>query len=75
MTDDAEAAWVQTLSESARNVRAFQEQCTPGYYNNEGQPGEGGLIGSSYGKGPMAFFQLLADWRAAGDFAGLELRR
>ena len=75
VTDDAEAAWVQTLSESARNVRAFQEQCTPGYYNNEGQPGEGGLIGSSYGKGPMAFFQLLADWRAAGDFAGLELRR
>ena len=75
VTDDAEAAWVQTLSESARNVRAFQEQCTPGYYNTEGQPGEGGLIGSSYGKGPMAFFQLLADWRAAGDFAGLELRR
>ena len=74
VTAEAEAAWVRKLSKSARNVRAFQEQCTPGYYNNEGMPGEGGLILSSYGKGPMAFFQLLAEWRAAGDFAGLEFR-
>lgn len=71
----AEAEWLTTLAESARDIRAFQEQCTPGYYNNEGQPSVGGFLGSSYGKGPMAFFQLLADWRDAGDFAGLELRR
>ena len=57
-----------------RDVRAFQQQCTPGYYNNEGQPAAGGFIGSSYGKGPMPFFKLLDEWREAGDFAGLELR-
>jgi cyclohexanone monooxygenase len=74
VTADAEAKWLETLSESARDVRAFQEQCTPGYYNNEGRPGEGGFLLASYGKGPMAFFQLLADWRASGDFEGLELR-
>jgi cation diffusion facilitator CzcD-associated flavoprotein CzcO len=73
-TADAEAEWLTTLSESARDIRAFQEQCTPGYYNNEGQPSVGGFLGSSYGKGPMAFFEILADWRDAGDFAGLELR-
>jgi cation diffusion facilitator CzcD-associated flavoprotein CzcO len=73
VTADAEQGWLQALAESARDVRAFQEQCTPGYYNNEGRPGEGFLV-SSYGKGPMAFFGLLADWRSAGDFAGLELR-
>jgi hypothetical protein len=33
-----------------------------------------GLIGASYGEGPMAFFRLMAEWREAGDFAGLELR-
>ncbi len=75
VTAAAEASWVRTLTESARNVRAFQEQCTPGYYNNEGKPGAGGgLIGSSYGHGPMAFFRILAEWRDAGDFAGLDLR-
>jgi cyclohexanone monooxygenase len=74
-TDEAETQWLQTLAESARDIRSFQEQCTPGYYNNEGQLGEGGFLGNSYGRGPLAFFQLMADWRAAGDFAGLELRR
>jgi len=71
---EAEADWVRTLSETVRNVRAFQEQCTPGYYNNEGKPGDNGFIGSAYGKGPMAFFALLDDWRATGEFAGLDLR-
>ena len=73
-TADAEAEWLTTLAESARDIRAFQEQCTPGYYNNEGQPGTGGFLVGSYGLGPLAFFQLLADWREAGDFAGLDTR-
>ena len=74
VTEEAEQRWLDTLAASARNVRAFQEQCTPGYYNNEGQPGTGGFILNAYGKGPMPFFALLAEWRKAGDFAGLELR-
>jgi cyclohexanone monooxygenase len=74
VTAEAEAQWLELLAESARDVRAFQEQCTPGYYNNEGRPADGGFLGSSYGKGPLAFFQLLAEWRADGTFPGLELR-
>jgi cyclohexanone monooxygenase len=73
-TTEGEDAWLTALTESARDFRAFQEQCTPGYYNNEGQPAAGGFLGTSYGNGPMAFFQLLADWREAGTFDGLELR-
>ena len=73
-TAGGEDDWLRELAESARDFRAFQEQCTPGYYNNEGQPAAGGFLGSSYGNGPMAFFQLLADWRDAGTFAGLEVR-
>ena len=73
-TEEGEAAWLVTLAESARDIRTFQEQCTPGYYNNEGQPAAGGFIGASYGNGPMPYFRLLADWRDAGSFTGLELR-
>jgi cyclohexanone monooxygenase len=73
-TTEGEDAWLTALTESARDFRAFQEQCTPGYYNNEGQPAAGGFLGTSYGNGPIAFFQLLADWREAGSFDGLELR-
>jgi cation diffusion facilitator CzcD-associated flavoprotein CzcO len=74
-TEEGEAEWLQTLAESARDFRAFQEQCTPGYYNNEGQPAAGGFLGTSYGLGPMAFFKLLETWRNDGTFAGLELTR
>jgi cyclohexanone monooxygenase len=73
-TSEAEDEWLQTLAENARDVRSFQEQCTPGYYNNEGRPGEGGFIVNSYGKGPMPFFQLLAEWRDAGTYPGLDVR-
>jgi cyclohexanone monooxygenase len=73
-TAEAEDEWLRTLAENARNVRSFQEQCTPGYYNNEGRPAEGGFIVSSYGRGPMPFFKLLAEWRQAGTYPGLELR-
>jgi cation diffusion facilitator CzcD-associated flavoprotein CzcO len=73
-TEEAENQWLATLAECARDMQRFLESCTPGYYNNEGHPDRGGWIGSSYGKGPMAFFKLMADWREAGDFAGLELR-
>ena len=74
VTAEAEAGWLRILAENARDIRAFQEQCTPGYYNNEGQPSDASFSGASYGKGPMPFFSLLAEWRRAGDFAGLELR-
>jgi cation diffusion facilitator CzcD-associated flavoprotein CzcO len=73
-TSEAEENWLVQLVQSARDIRTFQEQCTPGYYNNEGQPGASGFLSSSFGTGPMPFFQLLADWRDAGTFAGLELR-
>ncbi|HEY6474354.1 MAG TPA: NAD(P)/FAD-dependent oxidoreductase [Acidimicrobiales bacterium] len=74
-TEEGEAEWLLTLAESARDFRAFQEQCTPGYYNNEGQPAAGGFLGTSYGLGPMAFFKLLENWRNDGTYDGLELTR
>jgi cyclohexanone monooxygenase len=73
-TAAAEGDWLATLADAARDVRSFQEQCTPGYYNNEGHPGGDGFLVSSYGKGPLPFFALLAAWRQSGQFEGLELR-
>jgi cyclohexanone monooxygenase len=73
-SEEAEAAWVRTIHDSARTDQQFQLDCTPGYYNNEGKPGEGdGWFGGSYGGGAEAYFQLLRDWREAGDLQGLEL--
>lgn len=72
-THEAEDAWVRTIIDTAQNRRAFLEDCTPGYYNNEGQLSDRAASQGSYGYGPTAFFELLAAWRDAGDLEGLAL--
>ena len=69
-----EDGWVETIKSMAVFNQRFLEECTPGYYNNEGKPGQGNsLLGSQYGGGPEAFFQILRDWREAGTLEGVEL--
>ena len=73
-SEEAEADWVRTIHGSAKSRGAFQQACTPGYYNNEGKPGEGpGWFGGNYSGGAPAFFNILREWRAKGDLQGLEL--
>jgi cyclohexanone monooxygenase len=74
VSEEAEAEWVATIIGLARNAQSFQESCTPGYYNNEGRPGELSGQNGFYGGGPIAFVKVLEDWRAAGGLEGLELR-
>ncbi|MEY4249337.1 MAG: hypothetical protein RJA87_970 [Pseudomonadota bacterium] len=70
---DAEAAWVQTIIDSAISRQEFAEECTPGYYNNEGKPSALAARNGAYGKGPIAFVKLIEAWRAEGGLEGLEL--
>ena len=73
-SQEAEDGWVETIKGMAVFNQRFLEECTPGYYNNEGKPGQGNsLIGSQYGGGPEAFFRILRDWREAGTLDGVEL--
>ena len=72
-SEEAEAAWVDTIVVLSQVNLDFFESCTPGYYNNEGKPGERSARNGFYGAGPVAFFKVLADWRSQGDLAGLEL--
>jgi cyclohexanone monooxygenase len=75
VSEEAEAAWVQTiLDKGVRGGIIGDESCTPGYYNNEGKPNPDFAQAVSYGEGPIAFFSLLAEWRDAGNFVGLEMR-
>jgi cyclohexanone monooxygenase len=73
VTQEAEDAWVQTILDLAQFNLQFLESCTPGYYNNEGKPSERGVRNGFYGAGPVAFVQLLEQWRASGELDGLEL--
>jgi len=70
----AEAEWVSTIHRLKATNQQFLAECTPGYYNNEGKPGQGNsLLDAQYGGGPEEFFRILKEWRASGDLRGLEI--
>ena len=75
VTEEAEQAWIDRL---LANYRGFggNPECTPGYYNNEGQPaGQRGLLNSAgFPEGPVAYFDHIQRWRSDGRFAGLDFR-
>jgi cation diffusion facilitator CzcD-associated flavoprotein CzcO len=69
---DAEDAWVELLLSGPRSMIGGPD-CTPGYYNNEGQD-PGAFLGRGYPYGPSAYFAYIDKWRASGTFDGLEFR-
>ncbi|HWF78507.1 MAG TPA: NAD(P)/FAD-dependent oxidoreductase [Caulobacteraceae bacterium] len=73
-TAEAEEAYVQEVRSLARMGQRFYSECTPGYYNSEGQAGNRqGFFSDMYGAGPLRFFELLAEWRASGELPGVTL--
>jgi cation diffusion facilitator CzcD-associated flavoprotein CzcO len=72
VTQEAEDAWIELL-ESNPNPLLGNPECTPGYYNNEGQPmGRKERLGvAGYPAGPVAFFDFIEQWRTSGAFEGL----
>jgi len=71
-SEEAEEAWRQHMLEVAVPNKEFLIECTPGYYNNEGNPIRS-HIGEVYGRGYMAFNAVLEAWRDKGDLEGLVL--
>ena len=73
VTAEAEAEWVKKVIDASVMSLGFLESCTPGYYNNEGQP-NGLLIrrNGAYAPGIMAFSSVVDGWRAEGNLAGIE---
>ncbi|MDH3681327.1 MAG: NAD(P)/FAD-dependent oxidoreductase [Acidimicrobiia bacterium] len=75
VTAEAEQDWIDEMKDKAKLGQRFYAECTPGYYNNEGKPGENpvGFFAGAYGAGPIRFFRLLDEWRENGRLAGLVL--
>jgi cation diffusion facilitator CzcD-associated flavoprotein CzcO len=69
---EAEDAWVRLLLSGPGSFIGGPD-CTPGYYNNEGQDA-GPFLGRGYPYGPGAYFAYIDNWRTSGTFDGLEFR-
>ena len=74
VTEAAQTAWVDLLLTGPGRMIGMGD-CTPGYYNNEGQPvGPEAKYAVGYPGGASAYFKYLDGWRKAGTFDGLEFR-
>ncbi|MEK9893024.1 MAG: NAD(P)/FAD-dependent oxidoreductase, partial [Pseudomonadales bacterium] len=72
VSQEAEQAWIDLLLTGPGRMIGSQE-CTPGYYNNEGQePGPAARFSVGYPQGASAYFKYLKDWRESGEFEGLK---
>jgi cyclohexanone monooxygenase len=71
VSPEAEQAWVQQCLSKARQMGDFLESCTPGYYNNEGKPGERSAQDGFYGGGSPEFIRILEEWRKRETLPGL----
>ncbi|WP_341197865.1 NAD(P)/FAD-dependent oxidoreductase [Hyphomonas chukchiensis] len=74
VTAEAEEAWVDEIVRKSALREKFLEECTPGYYNNEGKQGAIARQNTSYGAGPNAYFAVLEGWRKGGEMEGLALQ-
>jgi cation diffusion facilitator CzcD-associated flavoprotein CzcO len=70
---EAEDSWVETTVRTAKDDRAFLEQCTPGVNNKEGAVHSRPAQNANYGPGALELFSLLAEWRKANTLQGLDL--
>ncbi len=74
VTEVAENAWCELLSTAIGRMTSSPD-CTPGYYNNEGQdPGPAARSFVGYPAGATAYFKYLNEWRNSGTFEGLAFR-
>ncbi|OAL36465.1 hypothetical protein AYO20_04361 [Fonsecaea nubica] len=74
-TAAAEAKWVDTIVETTKMRFNLLRDCTPGYYNNEGDFSLRAQRNAPYGGGVLAFIDILNKWRRNNQFEGLEVTR
>jgi cyclohexanone monooxygenase len=76
VTATAEEEWVDTIVGFTGGPLGGLggPDCTPGYYNNEGQPNPNAQQSAPYGGGSIRFFELLKEWREDGSFEGLTFK-
>ncbi|MET7777066.1 NAD(P)/FAD-dependent oxidoreductase [Streptomyces mirabilis] len=72
-TEEAQDQWCTTVRETAVDNANFQRECTPGYYNNEGEQQIRSHLGEPYWPGFYALEDLLRAWRDTGEMRGLVL--
>ena len=65
--------YVRHFEDVALDLSHFLNNCTPSYFNNEGESNAKWFLFRGYGPGWDAFQKLLRDWRDEGNMEGLAI--
>ncbi len=71
---EAQDQWVRDIKASNIDMGPIVRECTPGYYNNEGEEKVRWFLGDSWGPGWQPFLDLLEGWKAQGTLPGMVLK-
>ncbi|MFW0783392.1 NAD(P)/FAD-dependent oxidoreductase [Gordonia sp. CPCC 206044] len=74
-TAEAEEEWIQTIRDNTVDNSTFVTECTPGYYNSEGEPNGRNFLGEPYWGGFYELTELLEGWRSTGQMDGLVVEK
>ena len=66
--------WVKETVETGASRGEFLKQCTPGYYNDEGQLDEKTFRSQPYGGGGPTFNKIIGKWREDNKFDGMRVQ-
>jgi cation diffusion facilitator CzcD-associated flavoprotein CzcO len=73
-TAEAVEAFLADFYANKRNSERYWQECTPGFFNNEGDTKKKtGFFSDSYGGGIRKFFNNLQAWRDEGSMAGVKV--
>jgi cyclohexanone monooxygenase len=66
VTAEAEQRWADELARVHVDRSRYDAECTPSYYNNEGNPDDPKptVAGGQYGRGPIGYLAVLQEWAA-----------
>jgi len=75
-TQAGQDSWFQTLMANMSSLAMFYAQCTPSYMNGEGsrEASAAAIRSIPFFGGTLEYIEILRQWRAVGDLAGLETR-
>ena len=71
VTQEAEDGWDETMKANALDMSKSESECTPGWFNDEGQ--KKGPSHTAFGGGPILYMELLEKWRADREDKDLEV--
>jgi cyclohexanone monooxygenase len=74
-TKAAVDGYVAHMRANEFDTAGFLGECTPGYFNNEGEAKPKWALFRGYLPGWNNFMKMLGEWRAKGDLAGLQLTK